>query len=447
MIAVVTVITGAAGAFIATQSGPTLFALLACSMLLGGTSVALLLGAHSRLLGARFSIPVVMLFVSLSIVRWEPAPFEILMVAAIPLYIFLNSSNPNWLPINRLLLGICLATVIFQSLSIPLTSEPLVSLRFWMISNLMIVITLVGAFLGRSLASLASVTLGYTIGAIATSLFSLLAYYGVVPLQDIVVYQHTRLQGFFKDPNVFAPYLILPAVILFESLLNRESLFPLGSRLMRGGMFIFLSYCIFLAYSRAAWVAFAVSIVSLLVIMLLRNPRAIPRIVLVVIVGAVVLFLARDFLPESQLEIFQQRTSLQTYDQRRFDAQANAWEESSDNLLLGHGPYSTVLDFRHSTHNVYLMTLYEHGLPGLILLLALIGGACIYAFKFSIKAPDVPTSRWSAIVLSLLLGQLVASLVVDSTHWRHLWLIYGMAWALPMMAQRLQSEQQGKTIP
>ena len=45
------------------------------------------------------------------------------------------------------------------------------------------------------------------------------------------------------------------------------------------------------------------------------------------------------------------------------------------------------------------------------------------------------------VVLAVVVGTLFQSLFVDSTHWRHLWLLLAMLWALTIAVDRLRLQQ------
>jgi hypothetical protein len=46
------------------------------------------------------------------------------------------------------------------------------------------------------------------------------------------------------------------------------------------------------------------------------------------------------------------------------------------------------------------------------------------------------------VVFSSLAGVLTQSLFIDSTHWRHLWLLLALVWALIIATQRKDSSRQ-----
>ena len=92
---------------------------------------------------------------------------------------------------------------------------------------------------------------GYIIGAVIASVIGLIGYFNVggtgAYLSPIF-----RAQGTFKDPNVLSTYLVLPALLLTQDVM-------LGTTRHRFwryiGLMIVLA-CLFLAFSRGAWMNF-----------------------------------------------------------------------------------------------------------------------------------------------------------------------------------------------
>ena len=95
----------------------------------------------------------------------------------------------------------------------------------------------------------------YVIGAVISAIIILLIKFG--PDNVSLIYRdewRVRLRGFFKDPNVLAPYLILPIVAMY---------FSPATLKLEGWRIVALSSCLLLlilTFSRGGYVALAVSI-------------------------------------------------------------------------------------------------------------------------------------------------------------------------------------------
>jgi len=106
-------------------------------------------------------------------------------------------------------------------------------------------------------------------------------------------------------------------------------------------------------------------------------------------------------------------------------------------IFLGHGsakspqllnikPYQILL----TPHNTYLLILLENGLIGLFLFLFSIYFIFFLLWKEIIKTPFEWKNQLSIFILGSILLILFHGLVIDTLHWRHFWLILGMASAL-----------------
>jgi O-antigen ligase len=91
--------------------------------------------------------------------------------------------------------------------------------------------------------------------------------------------------------------------------------------------------------------------------------------------------------------------------------------------------FSEKLILTPSSHNTYLRVLAENGLIGFIILfigLLLIFWNSVLAASHSIKHNSMADAAW---LYSCLSGILAESVVIDTLHWRHLWIIAGLVLA------------------
>jgi O-antigen ligase len=101
---------------------------------------------------------------------------------------------------------------------------------------------------------------------------------------------------------------------------------------------------------------------------------------------------------------------------------------------LGVGVYHTgnpYYEFRQAPHNVYLLILIETGWFGILAFC----GFLILTFRKSIRFV-FQESDIQAVYIAIVAatgGLLVQSLFVDSTHWRHMYLLFGLLWG-PLLA-------------
>ena len=130
--------------------------------------------------------------------------------------------------------------------------------------------------------------------------------------------RYERAQGVFADPNVFAPFLVAPALYLIYGIMNR-SVTMLPVRMLCLGIIL---AGLFLAFSRGAWGMFAaaVCLFYFLILVCERHPMKRIKFVLFGVFGIATMILA--LIAALQIDvvysIFQQRAELvQEYDGAR----------------------------------------------------------------------------------------------------------------------------------
>ena len=122
-----------------------------------------------------------------------------------------------------------------------------------------------------------------------------------------------------------------------------------------------------------------------------------------------------------------QRTQLQQYDDQRFGAQLYGIEQSM-RYPLGIGPGQFEVLGPIAAHSLYVRALAEHGLFGLLTLLALLLTTLGLAARNALAARNT-YGIGSAALLAAWCGLLANSFFIDSLHWRHLWLVAALIWA------------------
>jgi hypothetical protein len=233
-----------------------------------------------------------------------------------------------------------------------------------------------------------------------------------------------RATAFFKDPNVFGPFLIPVAVILLE-----ERLAPRLLRLRSSTnalLFVVLSLGVLMSYSRAAWLNYVLSVVVMLIAVSVRRTGARQATRLLVSLAVVAVLLVGAITMTGSTSFFQERAKVQTYDSQRFGAQHLGYELSWS-YPVGVGPgqfqyYSPV-----ETHSTYIRVLAEQGFLGLSAWLAIILATGILAVRNVIRGRDT-FGIGSAALLGIWAGLVLNSAVVDTLHWRHLWVVAALIW-------------------
>ena len=270
---------------------------------------------------------------------------------------------------------------------------------------------------------------GYILTAVFVSLTGIIAYFHLVPGTGDLFAPGGRALGTFKDPNVFGPFLIWPALVVLERMLARRI------RWLDVAIVAVLLLGLLLSFSRGAWFHFVVSGVVTVALAFLTapSPRARMRIFALSVTGIVALaaFIAILLSNHSVDNMFIERFHLfNSYDVGqggRFRLQEIALSALL-NFPNGMGPFEFSNIHGIQQHNVYLQAFLVYGWAGgmayIMLLLATFWVALRNVF---VRAPWQPYLICS---LGAFLGEALEGFVIDSDHWRHFYLILGLIWGL-----------------
>ncbi|MGC8876904.1 O-antigen ligase family protein [Thermus sp.] len=337
-------------------------------------------------------------------VRWEPAPYDLIFFIFATIY----ARNLTWRPYQlgfAVLFGLLLLAHV-PALGVALQVAPERAFFYAFVTlYLALSSVLVMALPGQAIPYLLS---GYEVGAVLSALLGILAFFKMPGLEGLL-WGGSRAVAFFKDPNVFGAFLI-PALFLALARLEQGRKFWILPTLI-----LFLG--VLVSLSRGAW---ANLVVALLGWWLLRPKKRIwLPLTLLLLVGSVGLSVAA--MPDNPIA---QRLGLMPYDKDRFSTQVEALSLALA-MLLGYGPGLSEVRLSYATHNTYVRFLAEVGSIGLFFWLLILGASLIWALYKSLKQQ----SLWHEVYFVALLGIAVESLVIDTLHWRHLWLLLGLVWA------------------
>ncbi|MDB5622101.1 MAG: O-antigen ligase family protein [Devosia sp.] len=267
-----------------------------------------------------------------------------------------------------------------------------------------------------------------------SSVLGVLAYLGLIPNAETFVL-YGRAKGLFKDPNVYGPFLILPAMYVLRDLFflhGRKLLIP-------GSLFLLVMIGVFFSFSRAAWGHFALS--SLLVFglcfLLEAYARDKVRMMILALAGSLVILVAFAGLlsiPEVG-SLFEERASVaqdyDTGDTGRFGRQGYAFDLAlSHPLGLGPTEFHN-LRIIEQPHNTYVTVIQGYGWGG---------GACYYLLVLAtlwrgLRGLADPRRRKLLIpALAVFIPLVVQSGVIDTDHWRHYFLVVGLIWGITVNA-------------
>lgn len=362
-----------------------------------------------------------------SLVYIEPAPFDLLIVLLAPIALLLRRMA---IPHPSSFALVCVALFLLTNAISLLAADNLAAaLRFGAITVYLIVawafvLGLVGMQGERAVRI---VMLGWTAGAVASTSVAIAGYLHLLPIYDSVA-PGGRMEAFFKDANVLGAFLVPPAVWSAARLVTLER----GHRASWAPALVVCGTGVFLSYSRGAWISLAIAMLLFFGLRLVGVGTRRSRIMtlLALPVAAVLLAIAFDRLTslDAVQDMLELRFGMQSYDSERFANQRRAFELAA-RTPLGIGPGQTELVFHRAAHNAYVRAFVENGFIGGLSLTALMIGSTLRAVWLALSVREPRLQVAMAMVGASLAAICVESLVIDSVHWRHMWVLLAMAWA------------------
>jgi O-antigen ligase len=359
-------------------------------------------------------------FVLFGVVRVEPAPTDAVLGILAALAVATGQVDLRRVP--AAILALLVTLLALNVVSMTATAELAPALRFFAITLYLVVLAVWLASHLRTPERMRLVIRAYVAGAVATSLLAVAALFVAYPGHELLA--ESRAEGFFKDPNVFGPFLVPAALIALEETLRPRVLGV--PRHVAATLFAVLVLGILFAYSRAGWLNLGVALAVMLVVFSLRagGARAAGGALAVALIAAGLAGAALTFT--GSVSFLEERARVQAYDSERFSAQAGGVE-----LGLGHavgiGPGQFELSRPVSAHSIYVRVLAEQGVLGLATLAALLAGTLALAVRNALVGADAH-GVGAAALLGAWCGLLVNGAFVDTLHWRHLWLVAALIW-------------------
>ena len=272
---------------------------------------------------------------------------------------------------------------------------------------------------------------GWLAAATVAALAAIAGYFDLIPGSADLFTLHERGTGTFKDPNVFGPFLIAPILYALHLALTR----PLGAALPALACALVMSIGVFLSFSRGAWACLALSIAVWSACTYAGGTRtergklmAVGTIGIAVIVVLLIVALQLDAVAR----LMEVRASLsQSYDQGpdgRFGGQLKALALIAEHPLgIGSLTFSP-LHHHEEAHNVYLSMVMNAGWLGGSLFFAITLLTIVLGFS---RLRSAGASRpYLVIASATFLSLALEGAIIDSDHWRHLYLLMGLVWGL-----------------
>ena len=283
-------------------------------------------------------------------------------------------------------------------------------------------------FAENTLARLNVTRAAYIPTATVAAFCGVAGYLHLFPGADIFA-PFGRALGAFKDPNVFGPFLIWPALIVIERMMTMRI------RLIDLAVLGMLLFGLLLSFSRGAWFHFAVSCSVMLAfsMMVAQSNSLRLRIATLTAAGVVVLavlLLILLSIPSIGGFFFERAQLLQQYDVGqggRFVLQQKALVHILE-FPFGMGPEEFGRIYTLQPHNVYLQVFMVSGWTGgLSYILLLLSTLWIGLRSVFVRTP---WQTYTIITFAVFFGEIAEGFVIDTDHWRHFYLLLGMVWGL-----------------
>lgn len=282
----------------------------------------------------------------------------------------------------------------------------------------------------------------YTLAAVLSSLIGIFAYLGLLPGADLFLL-YGRAKAAFQDPNVYGPFLMLPAMYALQRMLLHKS----KRALWGGALFGLLFTGIFVSFSRAAWgyVLFSSMMVFSFCYLLEANVQQKVRMLILALGGIVLsgVMLAGLLSIPSVNALFMERASLsQSYDtgeNGRFGRQGYAFD-----LALQHPWGLGPLEFRNlriieEPHDTYVNVLHAYGWGGGLIYWVLVG-ITLWRCVLTLGTPS-PNRLIMIPLVATYVPLVLESAIIDTDHWRHYFLLVGLIWGVSAGYKRLSPAQ------
>jgi len=401
--------------------------------------------AGTATLGERLLL--MMLFVTVlasSVAFIEPSPHDALMGALLIVSFVAGGRFERVLALPFLLLLLWNTGGLLALLNVPADGK---AIQYVATSIYLAVAALLfaGILAHNTIARLAVLRTAYLLTATCAALAGIAGYFGFFPRAHDLFTEYGRALGFFKDPNVFGPFLIWPVLVVIERILARR--INIVDIVVAG----ILLFGLLLSFSRGAWFHFAVSCALMVMLTLITAPTRAQRVRIIALSAssmvALIALLAILLSLHSIGGMFEQRAQLiQNYDVGnggRFELQRQALSVVLT-MFNGMGPFEFARVYGLQQHNVYLQAFIVYGwIGGVTYIVLLLSTLWIGLRTALVRTPWQP---YLITAFAAFVGEVLEGFIIDTDHWRHFFLLLGMVWGLAA-ATLNQTRQQVKVAP
>ena len=362
----------------------------------------------------------------LGFVMSEPAPYELYMVGLIVLALLFGLRLSR----TSLVLLAILTVFNFGGMISVMQMADIKKAPLYIAVSLFLAFTSVffAAVIEADYRRLRTIFNAYLLVSIVSSLLGIAGYFALFPGAENFT-RYGRAQGAFQDPNVYGPFLILPLTwtlyrVMRGSIRDVAAYLPLCCLLTLG---------VLLSFSRAAWAMVPLSFALLFGVLFLQSNSNRFRLRLIAIGLLAVVAIVLAVLVILQIpgvgDFFRERARLeQSYDSARLGRFARHWLGMILAMQhpLGIGPLEFGPMFGEDTHNIWLKAALDYGWVGFIAFLTLTFLTLAIGFKLLFR--NRPWQPFLLVAYATYLGHVLIGNVIDTDHWRHFYLLFGIIW-------------------
>ena len=277
--------------------------------------------------------------------------------------------------------------------------------------------------------------------AVITALLGIAGYFKLFPGSEIFTL-YDRAKGAFQDPNVFGPFLIAPSLYLIHSMLTgKAATFPIKALSLA-----IITIGVLLSFSRAAWALFLFSAMMMVLVMFIKERSGAFRLKIIVLALSGVIFAVVALVVALQIpqvaDLLTARASLeQDYDSGhlgRFDRHKLGFLAAmSQPLGIGPMVFSTI--YPEDEHNIWLKSLTSYGWLGFISYVGLVWTTIWFGFRYLLR--ERPWQPYLMIAWITICGHELIGNVIDTDHWRHHFLLFGIVWGCAALEHGYQKRR------
>ena len=356
----------------------------------------------------------------------EPSPHDVLMglLALVCLIAGIHFERRFALPLVLLLMWNVAGTIALSN-SVGETNAIQSAATAWYLAIAAIIFMCL--FSENTAARMGALSAAYVPTAVMVSLAGIAGYFHLAPGEMFTL--SGRALGWFKDPNVFGPFLIWPALFVVERMMTRRiSVLDIG---ITGVLFLGL----LLSFSRGAWFHFVVSCAVMLAFAVLVAPSTAKRMRIITLsalgLAALVVLLAILLaIPSIGGFFFERAQLIQSYDvgqTGRFGLQQLALAAILD-FPGGLGPEEFSRIHGLQPHNVYLQVFMVSGWVGALSYIMLVLSTVWVGLRSVFTR--TPWQHYMIVAYATFVGEVAEGFIIDTDHWRHFYLLLGMIWGM-----------------